>query len=139
MARINGTLILLKIGANGSPQTLAHVENATWNSSFELADVSNKDSEGYREYLEEAGTRDASIDVNGHATFGSSGNVKELAEMLDDRKNIDFVFGPEGAGNVNFTGKALFNEHSIDTPNEEGATFTGTATVNGKWDIEVTS
>lgn len=131
--------MLLKISDDGSPTTLAHVESATWNSSFELSDVTDKDSQGYRVYLQQSGIRDASIDVNGFATFGSNGNVKELAEMLDSREEIDFVFGPEGSGNVNFTGKALFNEHSIEAPNEEGTTFTGTATVNGKWDIEVLS
>lgn len=139
MSKINGTLVLFKVDDNGSPVKLAHVESATWNSSFELADVTDKDSEGYREYLEEAGIREASIDVNGFATFGTTGNVKELAEYLESRKEIDFVFGPDEVGNVNFSGKALFNEHSIEAPNEEGATFTGTATVNGEWDIDVTS
>ena len=139
MSKINGTLVLFKIDDNGNPAKLAHVEGATWNSSFELSDVTDKDSEGYREYLEEAGIRDASIDVNGFATFGSTGNVAELAGYLESREELDFTFGPDGVGNINFVGKCLFNSHSIDAPNEQGATFTGTSTVNGKWDIDVVS
>lgn len=141
MAKINGTLILLKVDTEGgTPTTLAHVDNATWNSSFSLAEAADKDSAGFQEYLESAGLREASIDIDGNADFTySSGNQKQLAEYLRERNNIDFVFGPEEAGNLNFTGSALLNEHSIDSPNEETTTFSGTATVNGEWQIIETS
>ncbi len=141
MSKINGTLILLKADSSGgSPTTLAHIDNATWNSSFSLAEAADKDSEGFQEYLENAGLREASIDIDGNADFDyASGNQKELAEYLRTRSNIDFVFGPEAVGNLNFTGSALVNDHSIDSPNEETTTFSATATVNGKWEIIETS
>lgn len=141
MAKINGTLVLLKADSEGgTPTTLAHIDNATWNSSFSLAEAADKDSEGFQEYLESAGLREASIDIDGNADFVyATGNQKELAEYLRERNNIDFVFGPEAANNLNFTGSALVNEHSIDSPNEETTTFSATATVNGKWLIIETS
>lgn len=141
MAKINGTLILLKVDSEGgSPSTLAHIDNATWNSSFSLAEAADKDSNGFQEYLENAGLREASIDISGNADFASAGgNQKELAEYLRTRSNVDFVFGPEAADNLNFLGTALINEHSIDSPNEETTTFSATATVNGEWTIETTS
>jgi len=132
MAKINGTLVLFK--KNGS--VLAHVDNATWNSSLSLAQATDKDSEGHMEYLENAGLLEASIDLNGNADFAhADGNVKELADALKARQNIPFVFGPEGSTFVNFTGNCLISEQGLDTPNEETATFNTTANVNGKWEV----
>lgn len=132
MAKISGTLVLFK--KNGS--VLAHVDNATWNSSLSLAQATDKDSAGHMEYLENAGLKEASIDLNGNADFTfASGNVKELADALNARQNIPFVFGPEGASYVNFTGDCLINEQGFEAPNEETATFNTSAAVNGSWNI----
>ena len=132
MAKINGTLVLFK--KNGS--VLAHVDNATWNSSLSLAQATDKDSEGHMEYLENAGLMEASIDLNGNADFTyADGNVKELAEALKARQNIPFIFGPEESTSTNFRGDCLISEHGLDAPNEETATFNTTANVNGKWEV----
>jgi hypothetical protein len=136
MAKINGTLVLFTLGGD----TLAHVDNCTWNSSFTLAQATDKDSGGFMEYLEQAGLKEASLDINGNADFvAASGNVKELAEALDNRQNLAFVFGPTASGSVQFSGNCLISDHSIDTPNEETTTFTATATVNGDWTIDTVS
>lgn len=130
MSKISGTLVLFDF--DGSK--LAHIDNVTWNSSFSLAEAADKDSEGYQEYLENAGLREASMDINGNADFEyASGNQKKLAQALKSRSNFDFVFGPSAANNLNFTGSCLINDHSIDAPNEETTTFSATAPVNGKW------
>ena len=132
MAKITGTLVLFK--KNGS--VLAHVDSATWNSSLSLAEATDKDSGGYMEYLEKGGLLEASIDLDGNADFTyASGNVKELADALRDRENIPFVFGPEGAANVNFTGNCLISSEGLDAPNEQTATFNTTASVNGEWNV----
>lgn len=132
MGKITGTLVLFSLDGD----VLTHVDNVTWNSSFSLAEAADKDSEGYQEYLEEAGLREASMDIDGNADFDyADGNQLQLAEAIENRTNLPFVFGPDAAGNLNFTGDCLVNDHSIDTPNEETTTFSGTATVNGKWEI----
>lgn len=130
MPKISGTLVLFDL--DGSVVT--HVDSATWNSSFSLAEAADKDSDGFQEYLEEAGLREASMDIDGNADFTyASGNQKDLAEKLKERKNYDFVFGPDNAADMNFTGSCLINDHSIEAPNEETTTFSATATVNGEW------
>lgn len=127
---INGTLILLDV--DGS--VLAHIDSATWNSSFSLAEAADKDSDGFQEYLEEAGLREASMDIDGNANFDyADGNQKDLAEKLKGRSKFSFVFGPDSAGDLNFTGDCFINDHSIDAPNEETTTFSATATVTGEW------
>jgi hypothetical protein len=136
MAKINGTLVLLTVGGN----PIVHVDNATFNSSLSLAQATDKGSGGFMEYLESAGLKEASIDINGNADFlTDSGNVKVLADALNARTNLSFAFGPAGATNVNITGQCLISDHSLDTPNEETATFTATATVNGTWTVGVGS
>ncbi len=136
MAKISGTLVLFNL--DGS--VLAHVDNATWNSSLTLAQATDKDSDGFMEYLEEAGLKEASIDINGNADFvAATGNVKILADALDARLNLPFVFGPTASGSVNFEGNCLVNDHSIDSPNEETTTLTASAAVNGEWTIETVS
>ena len=136
MARINGTLVLLSL--DGSP--LAHIDSADWSSSLTLADVTNKDSAGFREFLENAGTLEASISVNGFADFvAASGNIKELADAIKARENVAFIFGPTASGSVQFTGNCIFDGHEIGAPNEEGATFTGSAQVNGAWNVVTVS
>jgi len=131
MAKINGTLVLFDLDGD----ELAHVDNATWNSSFSPADAADKQSGGYQEYLEEAGLREASIDIDGNATFGAGGNVEQLAEAIQSRQNLPFVFGPE-TGGLQFTGQCLINDHSISAPNEGTTTFTAVASVNGPWTID---
>lgn len=136
MAKINGTLVLLNVGGS----VLAHVDNADWSSSLTLADVTDKDSEGYREYLENAGILEASISVSGFADFvAATGNVKELADAITARQNVAFIFGPAAAGSVQFAGNCIFDSHDLGAPNEDGATFSGSASVNGKWTIQTAS
>lgn len=128
--KINGTLVLFDL--DGNPVT--HIDSATWNSSFSLAEAADKDSDGFQEYLENAGLREASIDIDGNATFDyASGNQKDLAEKLKGRSKFSFVFGPDAVGDLNFTGDCFINDHSIDAPNEETTTFSATATVTGEW------
>lgn len=136
MAKINGTLVLFTLG--GDP--IVHIDNATWNSSLTLAQATDKGSAGFTEYLENAGLKEATIDIDGNADFtAATGNVKDLADALNARTNFAFVFGPAGNGEVNFTGNCIVTDHSISSPNEDTTTFTATATVNGTWTVATNS
>lgn len=135
MAKINGTLVLIKTGATGAATSaLAHIENCTWDSSFDPAEATDKDSGGYQEFGEETGLRSATITVNGKADVAhTTGNVAKLIAALASRENVAFVFGPAGAANINFTGNALTSALNVSADNETWATFSGTLTVNGAW------
>jgi hypothetical protein len=133
MAKYNGTLTILSLGP--SPTPLAHVDNATFNASFDLAQATDKDSGGFMEYLEEAGLRQATIDIAGNADFTeTTGNAELLFEYMIDRENIGFTFATTGG--ISISGEGLLNDLSFDTPNEETSTFTGTLTVNGEFAID---
>ena len=133
MAKFNGTLTILSLGESPSP--LAHVDNATWNSSFSLAQATDKDSGGFMEYLEAAGLREATIDISGNADFTeTTGNASLLLGYQLDRENIGFTFATTGG--ISISGEGLLSDLSFDTPNEETSTFTGTLTVNGEFGID---
>ena len=130
MAKINGTLVLVNLGGTA----LAHVDNCTLNTELELAESTDKDSGGFREYLENAGLRGGTIDVSGNADFAAAaGNAKQLADYLLARSNVSFIFGPTAAGSLQVTGNALTNNLSIEAPNEQTATLSGSLTINGSF------
>lgn len=133
MAKWSGTLTILSLG--DTPTALAHVDNATWNSSFSLSQSTDKDSNGFMEYLEEAGLREASIDISGNADFTvGTGNAQLLLNYQLDRQNVGFTFATTGG--ISISGEGLLGDLSFDTPNEETSTFTGTLTVNGEFGID---
>ena|SRR5690554_2295080 len=133
MAKFSGTLTILQLGPSPSP--LAHVDNATFNSSFSPSQATDKDSGGFMEYLENAGLREGSIDIAGNADFtAGTGNAEQLLEYQLSRQNIGFVFATTGG--ISISGQGLLSDLSFDTPNEETSTFTGTLTINGEYGIE---
>lgn len=135
MSKINGTLVLFQLGA--TPSTLAHVENSSINISVDLPENTDKDSEGFREILEEAGVKQASISVDGYADFSfADGNAKELIDTVLDRKNVGFAFGPEGSGSFQITGSCRSSDAELGAPNEDSATISGTFETTGKFEVE---
>jgi hypothetical protein len=92
------------------------------------------------EYLENAGMLEASIDVNGNADFTAvDGNAKELQDALLARENLAFVFGPEGSGEVQFSGNCMLSDNGYEAPNEETSTFSASFNVNGEWTVDTVS
>lgn len=68
MAAQKGRLHLLKLGASGAGGTIAGVKNLTVSINNELVDITNKDSGGWRELLEAAGTQGVDISFDGVAS-----------------------------------------------------------------------
>jgi hypothetical protein len=136
--KYNGTLTILKLG--DSPTELAHVDNATWNSSFSPAQATDKQSNGNMEFLEKAGLREATIDIAGNVDFTvGTGNAQILLQYQHDRENVGFAFDTsdnDDAQQLVISGVGLLSDLSFDTPNEETSTFTGTLTVNGGWEFD---
>lgn len=72
MAAQKGRLYLLKLGTSGSGGTVAGVRTASGRIGNEAVDITNKDSGGWRELLEGAGTQSVDINVEGVANDGAS-------------------------------------------------------------------
>jgi TP901-1 family phage major tail protein len=72
MAAQKGRLHLLKIGASGAGGTVAGLRNLRRAHTNEPVDITNKDSGGFRELLEGAGTQSLDITADGVATDGAT-------------------------------------------------------------------
>ena len=72
MAFQKGRLMLLKLGAAGAGGTVAGLRATTLRINNELVDVTNKDSAGWRNLLEGAGTQSVSITCNGVTSDGAT-------------------------------------------------------------------
>ena len=127
MAKINGTLLILKVDGT----ELAQVANATLNINRELPEANDKDSAPWADHLDEAGLKDWSVDVDGNADWVNNANVEDLWRILDGRTAVPIVFGPQSSTYMNFTGNASLNGLTVEAPNEETATFSGTLTGQG--------
>lgn len=135
MAKINGTLLILDV--DGSPVT--HVTNATLNITRDIPDANDKDSAPWGDHLDETGILNWSIDVEGNADWAEEGNAEVFYDLITGRTAVPVVFGPEGASHVNFTGNASTNDLSLDSPNEETATISGSMTGKGELSKLITS
>lgn len=133
MSKICGTLIILDV--DGSPIT--HVTNATLNTSRELPDANDKDSAPWADHLDDCGLREWSVDVDGNADWQEDGNVQTLYELFGT--STDIIFGPEASANVNFTGEASLNDLTLEAPNNETATLSGSITGKGELELITTS
>ena len=135
MSKINGTLVLLKLGQ--TPSSLTHVENATFTLDVELPENTDKDSQGFRDILENAGVRSGSIDVSGFADWGkTNGNAKEVFSAVYGRENLGFTFGPEGVDYWQIVGQCRGSNVELGAPNEESAPISGTFETTGQFIIE---
>lgn len=127
MAKIKGNLVLFSVA--GDP--VAHMQNVTLSTSSTLAEATDFDSNGWVEYLTDAGLRSWSIAVDGNADLATGANAADLIAAVTSRANQAIVFGPAGAGNVNFTGNVIFESAEITAANEAAVTFSATAQGNG--------
>lgn len=134
MAKINGTLVLFKLG--DTPSTLAHIEESSMTIESELPENTDKDSAGFREILENGGVMSGSIDVSGYADWtATDGNAKELAQAVLGRENLGFAFGPEGATEFQVTGNCRAGSVELGAPNEDSATISGTFETTGEFQL----
>lgn len=134
MAKINGTLVLFKLG--DTPSTLTHVTDATFSVDVDIPEATDKDSAGFRELLENAGVTSGSISSDGYADWSQTdGNVKTVLEAVLNRENLGFSFGPEGATEFQITGTCRAAGAELGSPNEDTAPLSGSFETTGEFEI----
>jgi len=127
MAIINGTDI--KVYSTGTTNLVAFAQNCTLNVNHSPREITNKESNGFKEILE--GLRDFSIDIDGaYAWTGSSGALangvdKSLEDdVLTARLPISFIFGNTVAStDISYTGNGYITSVSITGGTEDTATY----------------
>lgn len=138
MAILNGTDI--KVYDSSTNILVAFAQNGTLNVNHSVRDITNKESNGYKEVLE--GLRDWSISLDGaYAWTDASGTA--LTNGADDilhsyimtRAAVTIRFGNTGGatGDLYYEGSAWLDSFSVSAPTEDTATynlnFTGTGSI----------
>jgi predicted secreted protein len=138
MAILNGTDI--KVYDSSTNILVAFAQNGTLNVNHSVRDITNKESNGFKEVLE--GLRDWSISLDGaYAWTDASGTA--LTNGADDilnsyiitRAAVTIRFGNTGGatGDIYYEGSAWLDSFSVSAPTEDTATynlnFTGTGAI----------
>jgi len=131
MAIINGTIFLLKIGADGSEVAVPDQTEGSISFSMETRDITTKDSSGYRELLES--TRSATISISGLVDDdGAGGAGADLFAVLDGRSTTHVIFGLDGAtDDYHYECDAFVTSLEISAGTEDNVTYSATLEVTG--------
>lgn len=125
MPQINGTVMLLDLAGN----PLAMQTDATLNIEQDLPDSTHKQSEGWADHIN--GLRSWSIDVDGRASIGSSGNFSTLFDLIANRSNVAMEFAASTSGTIKVTGEVSLANISLGAPLEDTASLSGSLTGKG--------
>ena len=128
MAILNGTE--LKIYSSGTTNLVAFAQNCTLTVNNTTREITNKQSNGYKEVLESL--RDWSIDVDGAYAWTDSSS-SPLTDGVDDliqtniianRLQFDVIFGDTASPHdVSYTGKVYITSASMTGGTEDTATY----------------
>lgn len=131
MAIINGTVYLLKIGADGSEVAIPDQTEGSISINMETRDITTKDSSGYRELLE--GVRSASISVSGLVDDdGAGGAGADLFAVLNGRSTTHIIFGLDAASDdYHYECDAFCTSLEISAGTEDNVTYSATFEVTG--------
>lgn len=121
--KVSGASVILKIKKSEEYIAIGGQTGATINRSAETIDVTNKVSEGFKEYV--AGWKDWSIDCDAFVTLGDEGQEElETAYAKGIAVDVDIrVGGDENAKGVNYKGKAIITSLSTDLSQDDAVTY----------------
>jgi len=132
MAILNGTELKIYSGTSGQTNLVAFAQNCTVTINNTTREISNKQSNGYKEVLESL--RDWSIDVDGayawtdaaspNAPLTNGADDLIQTNILANRLQFDVIFGDNQAtGDVSYKGKVYITSASMTGGTEDTATY----------------
>ena len=128
MAILNGTEI--KVYSTGTTNLVAFAQNCTLNVNHSPREITNKESNGFKEILE--GLRDFSIDIDGaYAWTNAAGaaltnGIDDVLEtnVLNARQAVTFIFGDTTTtSDVSYSGSGFITSVSLTGGTEDTATY----------------
>ena len=117
--KFNGDLLIIDLDGNA----IAHSTDATLTVSRDTPETTTKDSGGWKEYLKD-GNRGWEMSASGLVTFDAANNSP--ADMLDSILNntaVTVKFTTANTGDEEFTGSAILNSWSENSPQNAPASY----------------
>tara|TARA_R100000654_G_scaffold15002_3_gene32071 strand:- start:228 stop:662 length:435 start_codon:yes stop_codon:yes gene_type:complete len=139
MAILNGTDI--KVYDSTTNILVAFAQNGTINVNHSVREITNKESNGYKEVLE--GLRDFTVSLDGAYAWTDAGGSALtngaddllLTNIITNRVALTIRFGNTGGatGDTYYEGSVFLDSFSVTAPTEDTATyslnFTGTGAI----------
>lgn len=121
--KVSGASVILKIKKDTGYIPVGGQTGATINRSSDTIDVTNKVSDGYKEYV--AGWKDWSVDCDAFVTLGDEGQeLLEAAYEAGTAVEVDIRIGADAnAKGVTYTGVALVTSLSTDLSQDDAVTY----------------
>ena len=129
MAIVNATSFLLA----KETTVLGHSTSTVINFDHNLIDITNKDSQGWQEFL--SGVRSGSIKSEGLSSYSDTLNFNELEAMLITREVADFYFKNPANENLIIRGTGYISSVSETAESENVSTYEVEISLTGVYAI----
>lgn len=132
--KVAGASVILKVKDAGQLKAIGGQTGASINRNADTIEVTNKVSDGYREYV--AGWKDWSIDCDAFVTLGDEGQTL-LEDKFAKGEAIEVsvrIGGDDNAKGVTYSGSAIITSLSTDLSQDDAVTYSlslqGTGALN---------
>ena len=135
---VNGTDLLLKVGASGNEEIIASSTSCSLEVSMDEIDQTNKDSQGWKSII--GGTRSWSVSADAlyQNEEPTDAGFKDLWSYMDGRTKIYVELTVTGASagdsNVYYEGSGYITSLSVNGGTEDQSAFSVTITGSGELD-----
>lgn len=121
--KVAGASVILKVKKDSNYIAIGGQTGASINRNADTIEVTNKVSDGYREYV--AGWKDWSIDCDAFVTLGDEGQTL-LEEKFANGEAIEVsvrIGGDQTAAGVTYKGNAIITSLSTDLSQDDAVTY----------------
>ena len=135
---VNGTDLLLRVGASGNEEIIASSTSCSLEVSMDEIDQTNKDSQGWKSII--GGTRSWSVSADALYQNEDPANAgfKDLWSYMNGRTKIYIELTVAGASsgdsNVYYEGSGYITSLSVNGGTEDQSAFSVTITGSGELD-----
>ena len=121
--KVAGASVILKVQKDGSYVAVGGQTGASINRNADTIEVTNKVSDGYREYV--SGWKDWSLDCDAFVTLGDEGQTL-LEEKFAKGEVVEVsvrIGGDDNAKGITYTGSALITSLTTDLSQDDAVTY----------------
>ena len=121
--KVAGASVILKVKKDGSYVAVGGQTGASINRNADTIEVTNKVSDGYREYV--SGWKDWSLDCDAFVTLGDEGQTL-LEEKFAKGEVVEVsvrIGGDANAKGITYTGSALITSLTTDLSQDDAVTY----------------
>ncbi len=124
MALVNGTNLVLYVSDGGIDKAFGHSRSFTLNVEANTIDATSRASAGWSEFI--MGSRSFTLDFEGLVSYDDDINVEWLQTAVENKTKFLVKFTDNLAGNLIYNGYVYISNLSIESPNEDVVTYSGT-------------